>query len=87
MIEGPTRWDYPDEIVLETCLEAARLVPDCDAVCQTGAGMRTSFIVDDFETKSGKPLVATDIAIFWAVMDRLGIKGKDNFGQLIAGCG
>lgn len=83
-IEASTRWDYPDEIVRRTCIDAAGRAPECDAICQTGAGMRTSYIVESVESETGKPLVATDIAIHWAVMQVMGIHAKPGYGQLLA---
>jgi len=83
-IEDATRWDYPDEIVMQTCVEAARLAPNCDAICQTGAGMRTSYVVKDVEAQTGKPLVATDIAIFWAAMQATGITARADTGVLLS---
>ena len=83
-IEAATRWDYPDEIVLEACVDAAKRAPECDAICQTGAGMRTTYVVTEVEAQAGKPLVATDIALFWAVMRTLEIKPKGEIGRLFA---
>ena len=83
-IEASTRWDYSDEIVIQTCVDAARRAPDCDAVCQTGAGMRTSYVVTDIEAQTGKPLVATDIAIFWAAMRATGITARTDTGGLLS---
>ncbi len=84
VIEVATRWDYPDDIVRQACIDAARRAPDCDAVLQIGAGMRTSFIVQSVEDVIGKPLVATDISIFWAVMKAGGLRARPGHGRLLA---
>ena len=83
-IETATRWDYPDDIVHRACVDAAKRVPDCDAVCQTGGGMRTTYVVEAVESEIGKPLVATDIALFWATMKQAGIRGQTGCGRLIS---
>lgn len=86
-IEAATRWDYQDDIVRRACIEAANRAPECDAVCQTGAGMRTSYFAESVETETGKPLVATDIAIFWAVMRETGLTARPGHGQLLGATG
>ena len=83
-IEAATMWDYPDELVQAACVEAAKLAPDCDAVCQTGAGMRLNYVVESVESETGKPLVSTDLAIYWAVLRAAGLNGEPGNGRLIA---
>ena len=82
-VEAATNWDYPDDLVRRTCVEAARLAPACDAVCQTGAGMRVGYVAEAVERETGKPLVATDIALDWAILRESGLKAKAGFGSLL----
>lgn len=83
-IEAATNWDYPDELVAGACTLAAELAPEADVICQTGAGMRTLYVVDEVEAATGKPLVATDLALFWAVLTRLGVAADPGQGTLLA---
>ena len=82
-IEDATGWDYPDDIVEQTCVDAARRAPDCDAVLQTGAGMRTSHVAAAVEAATGKPLVATDTSLHWAIMQRANLRARPGSGQLL----
>lgn len=82
-IETATGWDYPDHIVKQTCIDAAHRAPECDAVLQTGAGMRTTYSVAAIESATEKTLIATDLSMFWAVMKAAGVPAKDNCGALL----
>lgn len=83
-IEAATLWDYPEDIVTRACIEAGRLGPDCDVVLQTGAGMRTTYVAKAIEDEIGKPFIATDISLFWALLKLAGLKAKPDFGSLLA---
>lgn len=83
-IEAATNWDYPDELVHGACVGAAEQAPDVDAVCQTGSGMRTPFVVEAVERDTGLPLVATDLALYWAALRHVGIAARPGTGQLLA---
>jgi maleate cis-trans isomerase len=48
-----------------------------------GAGMRTSHVVADVEERTGKPLVATDLAAHWVVMRAAGLRSRPGFGRLL----
>ena len=84
VIEAATNWDYPDELVHGACVGAARHAPDADAVCQTGSGMRTPFVVERVEHDTGMPLVATDLALYWAALRQVGVEARPGTGQLLA---
>ena len=49
--------------------------------------MRVSYVAAAVEAEIGKPLVATDIAIFRAVMKRAGIRARPGCGRLLSGTG
>lgn len=83
-IEAATNWDYPDELVLGACVGAAEHAPDVDAVCQTGSGMRTPFVVDAVERATGLPLVATDLALYWAALRHIEVGARPGTGRLLA---
>lgn len=82
-IEAATRWDYPNQIVQGACMGAAETAPDCDAICQIGAGVRTSYVVSEVEAQTGKPLVATALAAHWAVVRAVGLRSRPGFGRLL----
>ncbi|MEM7507475.1 MAG: hypothetical protein AAF415_12095 [Pseudomonadota bacterium] len=82
-IEERTRWDYPDELVREACVEAARRAPEADAVLQIGAGMRPILQAATIEAETKMPLVSTDIALSWSILRTLGGKARADTGQLL----
>ena len=45
--------------------------------------MRTSHVVADVEERTGKPLVATDLAAHWVVMRAAGLRSRPGFGRLL----
>lgn len=70
-VETATAWDHPDRDVVKTIAYAAQAAPDVDAIVQTGAGMRTARHVPTLEALFDKPIVASDIALFWAILREL----------------
>jgi len=82
-IEQRTRWDYPDEIVRRACLAAGDRLPDADVVVQAGAGMRPSLQAAAIESAIGKPLVSTDIALFWGILRAANQTARGNSGTLL----
>ncbi|MDJ0770434.1 MAG: hypothetical protein QNJ12_16685 [Ilumatobacter sp.] len=62
----------PDRIVaaIERCAE----VDDtAEAVVVTGAGCRTTPIIDDLERRAGRPVLGADGALFWALAQAAGL--------------
>ena len=86
-IEAETLWDYPDHIMTAAALDAHRRAPQADAIVQTGAGFRMLQVVDAIEGETGKPLVASDFALYWAMLKHLGLPAAPGFGHLLAGLG
>lgn len=83
-VEAATHWDYPNELVHRTCVEANRLAPDCDAVCQLGMGMRVIYVAEAVEAEIRKPLVSTDLGLYWAVLNAGKLSAKSGYGSLLA---
>jgi maleate cis-trans isomerase len=72
--EAATLWDYPGKDVVRSCYAAHVAAPDADAVVQTGAGFRTMPHIASIEGLIGKPLVASDMALYWAMLRELDLK-------------
>jgi maleate cis-trans isomerase len=45
--------------------------------------MRTSYVVEAVEADTGKQLIATDLALFWAVMQTCDIEPAPGTGSLL----
>lgn len=86
-IEDATHWDYPDHLIAGAALEAHRRAPDADAIVQVGAGFRMLRVVDSVEAQAGKPLVASDFALYWAMLKHLGLSATYGNGALLASLG
>ncbi|MDA0702823.1 MAG: hypothetical protein O3A96_06230 [Proteobacteria bacterium] len=69
--EAETLWDYPARDVVGACVKAHEAAPDADAVVQTGAGFRTMPHIEAIEGISGKTPVASDMALYWAMLRHL----------------
>lgn len=83
-IEHETLWDYPDHIMIAAAVDAHRRAPDADAVVQIGAGFRMLQVVDAVEGETGKPLVASDFALYWAMLKHLGLPAAPGYGSLLS---
>ncbi len=83
-VEEATLWDMPARDVVQACYQAHLASPDVDAVVQTGAGFRTMPHIETIEGLIDKPLVPSDMALYWAMLKHLdlGIPVK-GFGHLL----
>ena len=54
---------------------------------QTGAGMRMVRVLDMVEDRTGKPLVASDGALYWAMLKQLGLAAVPGYGHLLSTLG
>ena len=61
--------------------------PQADAIVQTGAGMRMVRVLDMVKGHTGKPLVASDGALYWAMLRHLGLAAAPGYGHLLATLG
>ena len=83
-IESATLWDYPAKDVVRACHAAHVTATDADVVVQTGAGFRTMPYIESIEGLCGKPLVSSDMALYWAMLKHLGLRGRHrDFGHLM----
>jgi maleate cis-trans isomerase len=84
-VEDATHWDQPARDVVGSCYAAHLKAPDADVLVQTGAGFRTAPYIEGIEGLIGKPLVSSDMALYWAMLRELdlGIPVK-GYGHLCA---
>ncbi|MEM7337095.1 MAG: hypothetical protein AAF467_00530 [Actinomycetota bacterium] len=83
-IEAATLWDYPDHMMIGAAVDAHRRAPQADAVVQTGAGFRSLQVVDAIEGETGTPLVASDFALYWAMLRELELPAAPGYGHLLS---
>ena len=86
-LEDETAWDYPDHMMFAAAVDAHARAPRADAIVQTGAGMRMVRVLDMVEGQTGKPLVASDGALYWAMLRHLGLAAAPGYGHLLATLG
>ena len=86
-IESENLWDYNDHTMVAAAVDAHARAPQADAVVQTGAGMRMLQVVDMIEGQTGTPVVASDFALYWAMLKRLGLTAAPGYGHLLATLG
>lgn len=82
-IEAETLWDYPNHVMTAAAVDAHSRAPQADAVVQTGAGFRMLQVVDAVEGQTGTPLVASDFALYWAMLRHLGLRAAPGHGHLL----
>ena len=83
-IEAATLWDYPDHLMAAAAVDAHRQAPDADAIVQTGAGFRMLQVADAVEERTETPVVASDVALYWAMLSELGLSAAPGHGSLLA---
>lgn len=83
-IEAATLWDYPNHLMVAAAVKAHENAPLADAVVQTGAGFRMLGVVDTVEGLTGKPVVASDIALYWAMLRELELSANPGYGVLLS---
>lgn len=84
LIEAETLWDYPSHIIIAAAVDAHKRAPLADAIVQTGAGFRMLQVVDTIEGQTGKPLVASDFAVYWAMLKHMGLPAAPGHGHLLS---
>jgi len=86
-IEAATLWDYPNHLMVAAAIDAHERAPGADAIVQTGAGFRMLQVVDTVEGHTGVPVVASDVALYWAMLSELGLGASPGSGALLAMAG
>ena len=83
-VEAATLWDYPNHLMVAAAVNAHEHAPDADAIVQTGAGFRMLGVVDTVEGLTGTPVVASDIALYWAMLKELSLPATPGHGMLLS---
>ncbi len=81
----PMDWETPVHAVEKAVRAVSQNAPDADCILVTGGGMRLLHIAERLEKEVEKPIVAGDLALYWGILRRLGIKeGVKGQGKLLA---
>ncbi len=83
-IEEATHWDYPDHLMIAAAVDVNKRAPDADAIVQTGSGWRMLQVADACEGLTGKPIIASDNALYWAMLQELKLPANHGHGHLLA---
>ena len=83
-IEAASRWDYPNHLMLAAATNAFDEDMSADAIVQTGAGFRMLGVTDTIEGLAGVPVVASDTALYWAMLRELGLQANPGYGVLMS---
>lgn len=83
-IEAASRWDYPNHLMLAAATKAFEADMAADAIVQTGAGFRMLDVIDTVEGLAGVPVVASDTALYWAMLKELGLRANPGYGVLLS---
>ncbi len=73
--------------MIAAAVGAWEAAPEADAIVQTGAGFRMLQVVDTIEGQTGTPVVASDFALYWAMLRELGLPAAPGYGSLLATLG
>ena len=79
-----SRQENSDSISTHPALGAHERAPEADAIVQTGAGFRMLQVVDAIEGRTGTPLVASDFALYWAMLKHLKLPAAPGYGHLLS---
>lgn len=86
-IEAETHWDYPYHMITSAAVDAHARAPQADAIVQTGAGFRMLQVVSAVEGQTKTPLVASDFALYWAMLKHLSLTAAPGYGHLLSTLG
>ncbi len=86
-------WIFPGELANKSMLYVAEQAPDADAIVingmpnwrrPDGLPQRAVSLVDEFESVTGKPVVSSDFALYWAIFKTLGVAPTRTPGRLLS---
>jgi len=86
-------WIFPGEMAQRSMLRVAELAPDAEAIVVNGMpnfrgddGLPRRFVnlADDLEGQLGKPIVASDLALYWRIFKTLGVAPVGRHGRLLS---
>ena len=85
-------WVFPMEVALESMRRVAEAAPQAEAVVltgipnfqtDTGITRRAVALAAEIESEIGKPIVATDFALFWSLFRHLNAAPAEGHGHLL----
>lgn len=83
ILSGDEMYRVTPDFILEYALALDR--PEAEAIFVSCGGLRSLEIVDALEQKAGKPVVASNQAMFWDTIRLAGIEDKiEGYGQLLS---
>ena len=74
-------WSMTDDLAQRSILAAAGSAPEAEAIVVTGAGTRTLGILSEMESRTGRPIVAADTIVYWAIARELGLALRPVMGS------
>ena len=75
-------WSMTPELARRSILAVAEASPDAEAIVVTGAGTRTLGILCELESRTRRPIIAADTALYWAIARELNLTLKPVMGSL-----
>ncbi|MBN1856260.1 MAG: hypothetical protein JW846_04830 [Dehalococcoidia bacterium] len=80
----PMGWETPAWAVEKAVRLVSQSSPEADFILVTGGGMRLLHLAGKLEAETGKTIVAGDLAPYWGILRRLGIRqGVTGHGKLL----
>ena len=68
------------DLTIRSFLASAESAPDADAIVIPGTAVRTLPLLASLEEEIGKPIVAADTILYWAIAHHLGLTLKSSMG-------
>ncbi len=69
-------WAPTAEQISECVRRIAKIAPKTEAIAISGAGSRTLTLVHALEAETGRPVIGSDTALYWAVARTAGVRLK-----------
>ena len=75
-------WSMTPELTRRSVRLTAEAAPQAEAIVVTGAGTRTLALLEAMEADSGRPVIAADTVLYWAIARELGLTLRSKMGKL-----
>lgn len=76
-------WTISSEMTTQSFRVLAESAPEAEAIVIPGTAVRTLPILTSLEAEIGKPIVAADTILYWAIANHLGLTLKPSMGSLV----
>ena len=83
-IAEANQWMFTPDETVQAIWRTHQNAPDVDAVVQTGFGLRTLSHVSAIEAMIEKPLISSDLSLYWAMLRELSTVAPCGNGSLLA---